>query len=55
MAKIPNRTFGVELEVAGISQEGAYMVLRMAGVNVEDPYARRDTEDTSKWRFHDDG
>lgn len=55
MAKIPNRTFGVELEVAGIGQEGAYMVLRMAGVNVEDPYAWRDTEDTSKWRFHDDG
>lgn len=54
--KIPDRTFGVELEVAGLSQEQAFLVLRMAGLPVEDP-CRHEAGHIrmQKWRFHDDG
>lgn len=54
--KIPDRTFGVELEVAGLSQEQAFLVLRMAGLPVEDPCRHEPTNvRMQKWRFHDDG
>lgn len=56
MTKIPDRTFGVELEVAGLSQEQAFLVLRMAGLPVEDPYRHEPTHiRMEKWRFHGDG
>lgn len=54
--KLPSRTFGVELELAGLSQEQAFLVLRMAGLPVEDP-CRHESQSVrmTKWRFHEDG
>jgi hypothetical protein len=53
MSKIPNRTFGVELEIVGLNQEMSYLVLKLAGIPCVDPedYCARSKD---KWRFVDD-
>lgn len=52
--KIADRTFGVELEVAGISEEGAFLALRQAGIPVSDPNRYSDSPRGS-WVIKDDG
>jgi hypothetical protein len=50
-----NRTYGIEIEVAGISEEQAYLVLRVAGINIADPGIYNSRPDFSKWSLHSDG
>jgi hypothetical protein len=55
MLKRKERTYGVELEVAGLSEEQAYIILNMMGIPVVDPRAPGDADRMNKWRIHHDG
>lgn len=52
--KMADRTFGVEIEVAGLSEEGAFLALRQAGVPVKDP-DRYSNQPRDAWIIKDDG
>lgn len=47
-----DRTYGIEIEVAGLSEEQAYLALKFANVSCVDPRAERSS--TTKWHFHND-
>jgi hypothetical protein len=48
-----NRSYGVEIEIAGLSEEQAYLVLRLAKVDVHDP-GRGSSGSAGKWKLHSD-
>lgn len=52
--QIADRTFGVEIEVAGLSEEGAFLALRQAGIPVKDP-TRYSGQPRDAWDIKDDG
>lgn len=53
MSKMPERTFGVELEIVGLSEEGAFLALRHAGIPVNDPQSWG-SHRKSAWDIKDD-
>ncbi len=58
MGGMADRTFGVELEIIGLSEEGVYLALRKHGIPVEDPNRCSDRYNNGNqadvWSIHDD-
>lgn len=54
MSKMSDRTFGIELEIVGLSEEGAFLALRHAGIPVNDPQYWR-AKHNNIWNITEDG